>query len=136
VAAGRLSFTNPEEIDMTQSSGRPTTFEDLDSYTKRGETVASFRIDMFADDPDLLRSYADFLQNAQNAGFDYVDGEIQTRVTEEVQAEKLARAQADWDSAERQYTAWADTGVAPPYPQFVTAWAKREGRLVPEQVSA
>ncbi|OZC59226.1 hypothetical protein CH276_22525 [Rhodococcus sp. 06-470-2] len=121
---------------MTQSSGRPTTFEDLDSYAKRGETVASFRIDMFADDPDLLRSYADFLQNAQNAGFDYVDGEIRTRVTEEVQAEKLAAAQTDWDSAEKQYLAWVETGVAPQYPQFVTGWAKREGLPVPEAVSA
>lgn len=121
---------------MTETTGRPSTFEDLDAYARSGARLGAFSVSEFQDDPELLRAYADFIHAALNAGHIVSGGEVTAFVTEEEREEKLARAQRNWDNAQRQYIAWIDDGVVPTYPPSITSWAKSQGLPIPEAVSA
>lgn len=121
---------------MTQSSGRPTTFEDLDVYERSGVRLAAFSVPEFQDDPELVRTYAEFIHAALNVGHTVKDGEVTAYLSNEDKDAKLAAAQRAWDSHEQVYNAWVNDGVKPQYTYGVESWAKREGLPVPEAVSA
>ena len=121
---------------MTDSTGRPEVFEDLDAFQRSGSRVAQFDVTTFQDDPELLRAYADFVHAALNIGHLVKDGEVTAYVTPEERDEKLARAHRNWDSSKRVYDAWVNDGVEPTYKTAIESWATRQGLPIPEAVSA
>lgn len=121
---------------MTDTTGRPEVFEDLDAFQRSGSRVAWFDVTTFQDDPEMLRAYADFVHAALNIGHLVKDGEVTAYVTPEERDEKLARAQRNWDAQKKVYDAWVNDGVEPRYKTSAESWARAQGFPIPEGVSA
>lgn len=121
---------------MTNSTGRPTSFEDLDQYEQAADRLASFTVTAFEDDPELLRAYADFIHAALNAGHTVEHGEVLAFLTDKEREAKVVRAQRNWDTNKKAFDAWVNDGVVPTYKASVESWARSQGLAIPEAVSA
>ena len=119
---------------------RPVAPEDLDR-SARHKTVATFHLDHFADDPDMVTLYAAFLTRAIELDGGPVPGSTTYAMAIEVPlpgdeiSEALKRAQSQWDTRRDRYydiqNAECGELLVRPYQDhegwMLRAWATEEG---------
>ena len=106
---------------------RPQSIADLPKFALAPHDVATVNINTFAHDGRMLAAYGQFVNAAEDAGFDVTSAGITLALTGEEKEDKLKSAQNSWDNNEKAYQAALNGGEEPKYNWGLKDWCQREG---------
>lgn len=106
---------------------RPTTWQDLSDYDRRGNEIARWASYDVMGYPSIAKHLVAAAEAAQKAGMIVTNDGIYNKLSSEQLEENLRRAQENWDSMQEKYKVAQDFPNKTDESYSINHWAKQNG---------